>query len=71
MADAIIEHLNPIRLKIVDYLKHPDYLWNVLNDGNEKAREVAEKTMHEVKAKVGLGNFDMSAYVNNKIKEKI
>lgn len=62
VADAIVDHINPIRLKMDDYLQNPDYLWNVLSDGNEKAREVAEKTMDEVKAKVGLGNFDRSAY---------
>lgn len=57
VADALIEHLNPIRLKIEDYLKNPDYLSSVLADGGDRARETAEKTMDEVKLKVGLGQF--------------
>ncbi|KAG5681781.1 hypothetical protein PVAND_011189 [Polypedilum vanderplanki] len=48
VAEAIIEHFNPIRLKIDDYLKNPDYLWSILDIGNEKAQEVAEKTMNEI-----------------------
>lgn len=58
VADAVIEHLNPIRLRIEDYLKNPDYLCSILTDGNDKARETAEKTMDEVKAKVGLGQLN-------------
>ena len=56
VADAIIAHMNPIRVKIEDYLKNPDYLTKILQDGNNKARVVAEKTMEEVKHKVGLGS---------------
>ena len=56
VADAIIAHMNPIRVKIEDYLKNPDYLTKILQDGNNKARVVAEKTMEEVKQKVGLGS---------------
>lgn len=55
VAEALIEHLNPIRTKIEDYLKNPEYLWKILEDGNDKACEIAEKTMKEVKSKVGLG----------------
>lgn len=68
VADAIIEHFNPIRLKIDEYLKNPDYLWSVLEMGNERAREVAVRTMDEVKARVGLGNFDLSKFVDDKRK---
>lgn len=57
VADALIEHLNPIRLKIEDYLKNPDFLQSVLTDGGDKAREIAVKTMDEVKSKVGLGHL--------------
>lgn len=67
----MIEHFTPIREKIVEYLKNPDYLHNVLNEGNMKAREVAEKTMDEVKTKVGLGYLYSSIRENSKIKNKI
>lgn len=61
VADALIEHINPIRMKIEDYLKNPDYLCKVLEDGNDRAREIAEKTIDEVKVKVGLGQFGVVA----------
>ena len=64
VADALIEHLNPIRLKIEDYLKNPDYLCSVLADGGDRARETAEKTIDEVKLKVGLGQFNGLSNVN-------
>lgn len=56
VADALIEHLNPIRLKIEDYLKNPDFLHTVLTNGSDRAREIAVTTMDEVKLKVGLGH---------------
>lgn len=64
VADALIEHINPIRLKIDDYLKNPDYLTSVLSDGNDRARETAERTIDEVKLKVGLGQFNGAVNAN-------
>lgn len=64
VADALIEHINPIRLQIEDYLKNPDYLCSVLADGSDRARETAEKTIEEVKAKVGLGQFTELSRIN-------
>lgn len=55
LADIVVDHIEPIRTKIEDFLKHPEYLTKVLRVGAEKASEVAEKTMVEVKGKVGLG----------------
>lgn len=36
-----------------DYLKNKDYLIAVLRDGRDKASETAEKTMTEVRKRVG------------------
>ncbi|XP_055902444.1 tryptophan--tRNA ligase, mitochondrial [Eupeodes corollae] len=55
VAEAVIEHLKPIRTKINEYLKNPSELVYILDDGREKARTIAEETMAEVKQKVGLG----------------
>lgn len=71
VAEALVEHFNPIRLKVEDYLKNPDYLHSILEKGNDKAREVAEKTIDEVKAKVGLGSFNLGLQKQRKIKKKI
>lgn len=53
LAEELIQLLNPIRLKIEDYLKNRDYLLAVLRDGRDKAAETAENTMAEVRKKVG------------------
>lgn len=54
VADAVIAHFDPIRLRILDYLKHPEHISTIIKNGGEKARETAEKTLQDVKAKVGL-----------------
>lgn len=59
VADAVIDKLNPIRLKIEDYLKNPEYLVDVLKIGNEKCSQIAEETMVDVKKKVGIGFGDL------------
>ncbi|XP_055385882.1 tryptophan--tRNA ligase, mitochondrial [Condylostylus longicornis] len=55
VAEAIIEHLSPIRNKIEYYLKNKEYLICCLEEGREKASTIAEQTMTEVKNKIGLG----------------
>lgn len=55
MAESVIAKLEPIRVKIEDYLSHPEYLVDVLNKGAEKAKKRADLTFKEVCNKVGLG----------------
>jgi hypothetical protein len=55
VAEAIIEHLNPIRKLIDQYMADPEYLWKILEEGNEIASCEAERTLQEVKNKIGLG----------------
>lgn len=54
VADAVVAHFSPIRTQILDYMNNPDYLIAVMAKGAEKARAVAEKTIDEVKLKVGF-----------------
>lgn len=54
VADAIIEHLNPIQKKLKEYNQDEEYLLSVLREGNERAQETAETTMQEVRLKMGL-----------------
>uniref|UniRef100_A0A1L8DFR2 Tryptophan--tRNA ligase, mitochondrial n=1 Tax=Nyssomyia neivai TaxID=330878 RepID=A0A1L8DFR2_9DIPT len=61
VAEAVIEHLNPIRMRIEDYSKHPEYLSQILEEGAEKAAQVAEKTLQDVKKKIGLGRMESHA----------
>jgi tryptophanyl-tRNA synthetase len=58
VAEALVEHINPIRTKIDDYLKNPEFLTSILDEGADRAREIAEKTIDEVKLKVGLGQLN-------------
>ncbi|XP_063705644.1 tryptophan--tRNA ligase, mitochondrial isoform X2 [Culicoides brevitarsis] len=60
VAEALIEHLNPIREKIEDYLKHPEYLEQVLSEGGERASNFAEETLSEVKEKIGIANLNLT-----------
>lgn len=55
VADAVIEHLKPIRIKIHKHLSKRMDLVHMLEKGAEKARLEACETMQEVKQKVGLG----------------
>ncbi len=54
LADNMIEFIKPIKEKREDLEKSPDYVASVLAEGSEKARKTAEKTMQEVKQKMGL-----------------
>lgn len=54
MADVIISYLSPIQRRISDYLSDSVYLNEVLKDGGERASAVAEKTISEVRHKLGI-----------------
>jgi tryptophanyl-tRNA synthetase len=47
-------HLEPFRLRRADLGKNPDDVWEVLENGAQRARAIAEKTMADVRAAVGL-----------------
>lgn len=54
LAEDLVNLLDPIRLKIEDYLKNRDYLESVLRDGRDLAAQTAETTMKEVKSRIGV-----------------
>lgn len=54
VADAVINHTNPIRLEIRRLLNSPDYLLSVLKTGAEQAEPIAQNTACEVRARLGL-----------------
>ena len=56
-AEAVIEELSPIREEYNRILADRVYLEGVLNEGARQAAAVAEKTLHNVYAKTGLGSF--------------
>ncbi|CAG9862866.1 unnamed protein product [Phyllotreta striolata] len=54
VAEAVVEYLKPIQSKISNYLENPQYLVDVLEEGREKAEEIALKSWIEVEEKLGL-----------------
>ncbi len=48
------DHLAPFRAKRTELGKNPQDVWEVLRDGARRARTIAEATMQEVRAAVGL-----------------
>jgi tryptophanyl-tRNA synthetase len=47
-------HLAPFREKRAELAKRPDDIWDTIQDGDTRARVIAEQTMSEVKAAIGL-----------------
>jgi tryptophanyl-tRNA synthetase len=47
-------HLEPFRSRRAALDQNPDAVWDVLHDGARRARQIAEATMEEVRAAVGL-----------------
>ena len=54
MAKNLNASLEPFRARRAEFEKDPDGVWDVLRDGAKRARQIAEKTMEEVRAAVGL-----------------
>lgn len=54
LADLLIEKLKPIREKRKELQKKPEYVNMILEKGADRAREIAEKKMIEVREKMGL-----------------
>ncbi|WP_026478815.1 tryptophan--tRNA ligase [Alkaliphilus transvaalensis] len=54
LAEVIIEALRPFKEKYDNYKNNMDYVETVYKRGAERAREIAEGTMKDVRSKVGL-----------------
>ncbi|MDZ7587130.1 MAG: tryptophan--tRNA ligase [Patescibacteria group bacterium] len=54
LAEVIYKELEPIRLKRKELETKPEYVMQVIKDGAERARKLAQKTIDEVKEKMGL-----------------
>ncbi len=52
----IVEALKPIQEKYHQLMENPETIEKMLQDGADKIRPMAEKTLAEVKQKVGLGS---------------
>ncbi len=54
MAENLNKGLEPIREKRKELESRMDYIENIINEGNRKARDIAQKTMAEVKEAIGI-----------------
>ncbi len=52
--DALIELLGPYREKRTFYEKNPQIVWEIFAEGARRARRIAQKTLDDVRAAIGL-----------------
>lgn len=53
--DAILEEIKPIQARAKEYENDKGLVRNIINEGGEKARDIARQTMIEVRTAMGLG----------------
>ncbi|MEW6179273.1 MAG: tryptophan--tRNA ligase [Chloroflexota bacterium] len=53
-AENLNNHLRPFRQRREEFARNPNYVWDVLKDGAQRARQIAEATMVEVRQAIGL-----------------
>ena len=54
LIDSLIKEQNTLRKRAEPYVNDPGLVRNIISDGCERAREVAEETMREVRENMGL-----------------
>ncbi|MBL7108164.1 MAG: tryptophan--tRNA ligase [Candidatus Cloacimonetes bacterium] len=54
LSENIIQELSPIRARLIELKKNKKYLKEILMNGIEKSRKIAEQTMTEVYDKIGI-----------------
>ncbi|MGH2387947.1 MAG: tryptophan--tRNA ligase, partial [Chloroflexota bacterium] len=54
LAENIAREMGPIRERFHELKRRPDDVWDILNEGGERARAIADQTMAEVREAMGL-----------------
>lgn len=54
LTEALNEKLRPLRARRAELEKQPDYIKQILTEGARKAREIAERTLTEVRAAMNM-----------------
>ena len=54
LADAIADHLAPVRERAAEYAARPDLVREILGDGASRCRALARETLGEVRERMGL-----------------
>jgi len=58
LIDVLLAHLEPIRRRREEFAKDPAEVMNMLRAGTNIAREVASKTLHDVRGAMTIDYFD-------------
>ena len=61
------EELSPIRERRKEFQKDIPYVYQVLKEGSEKAREVVAQTLAEVRAAMKIDYFDNTEWINEQV----
>lgn len=54
LAEIVIEHFRPKRAEYIKLMNDRSYLLSILDNGRERATEIADKTLNEVKLIMGF-----------------
>ncbi len=54
LIDAVSAEIKPIRERAAEFSQHPEDVRRIIDDGSAAAREVAQETLNEVRAAMGL-----------------
>ena len=54
MIEAVVAELQPIRERAAVFEKDEDAVRTILNEGRERARDIARETMDDVREAMGL-----------------
>lgn len=57
LIESVVKELKPMRARARDYEENPHLVKNILNEGAEKARDLAQQTMRDVREAMGLLSF--------------
>ncbi|MBV1875006.1 MAG: tryptophan--tRNA ligase, partial [Cycloclasticus sp.] len=52
--DAVLRELKPMQERAKEYTEQPELVRSIINEGTEKARDVAKETLDEVKSAMGM-----------------
>jgi tryptophanyl-tRNA synthetase len=63
--NVLQKELEPIRNRRKDYAKNIDYVYQVLKDGSEVARQTAARTLSEMKAAMKINYFEDADFLND------
>ncbi|MGI6229465.1 MAG: tryptophan--tRNA ligase [Tractidigestivibacter sp.] len=54
VTESVNSYFAPIRARREELLQDPDYIWDVLHQGNERANVIAQQTLGEVREAMGM-----------------